>query len=146
MALTPEYEVAVPDLFSSTDEVSRTYRVNWDSGRIVGTIPAESDEDSYLDALRQFVYKALQSRRFVNIIYDEDYGSEIEEMQKMGYPRELLKSELQRLITEALVYDERIASVEGFEFIFGRDDLLVKFLVTSARGAELAFSQDLGVT
>lgn len=146
MALTPDYDVSVPDLFSSTDEVSRTYKVDWDAGEIIGVILAEDSEQAYLEAIKQFVFKALQSRRFVNIVYTPDYGSELEEMQKLGYSRELIQTETQRLIVEALIYDDRIDSVDEFSFEFNGDSMLVRFTVTTTRGASINLNQELGVT
>lgn len=137
MALTPDYEVTVPDLFSSVEEPSRTYKVDWDAGRITGQIRAEDSSDAYLDAVEQFVFKALQSRRDVNIVYSEDYGSELDEMLKMGYTRDLLQTETERLIVEALIYDERIASVDSFKFSFDGDSMLVRFRVTTVQGQEI---------
>lgn len=137
MALTPDYEIDVPELFTSTDDPSRTYRVDWDAGRIIGQVDAESSSEEYQAAIRQFIFKALQSKRYVNIIYSDDYGSEIEDLIKQRLPRDLLRTEVERIIVEALIYDERIESVDRFTFTFGMDSMLVEFMVTTVQGEQL---------
>lgn len=82
---------------------SRTYKVS--NGRIAGYV----DE---LDAMRQSVEKILSTERFAWNIYSDDYGSDVNDL--IGEDFDLVNSELERLITEALSADDRIVSVENF--------------------------------
>lgn len=82
---------------------SRTYKVS--NGRIAGYV----DE---LDAMRQSVEKILSTERFAWSIYSDDYGSDVNDL--IGEDFDLVNSELERLITEALSADDRIVSVENF--------------------------------
>ena len=83
--------------------LSRTYKVS--NGRIAGYV----DE---LDAMRQSVEKILSTERFAWNIYSDDYGSDVNDL--IGEDFDLVNSELERLITEALSADDRIVSVENF--------------------------------
>lgn len=82
---------------------SRTYKVS--NGRIAGYV----DE---LDAMRQAIEKMLTTERFAWNIYSEDYGSDVNDL--IGEDFDLINSELERLITEALSADDRIVSIEDF--------------------------------
>ena len=65
-----------PILFDAIREeeegTSRTYLIDWDRGRIGGLTDGE-------EAVRQFIRKALMTPRFKCLIYDSQYGSEIQD-------------------------------------------------------------------
>lgn len=67
-----------------------------------------------LEAMKQAVFKILNTERYQHIIYSWDYGIEL--MDLFGEPVAYVCSELQRRITEALIQDDRIDSVDGFDF------------------------------
>lgn len=67
-----------------------------------------------LEAMVQVIYKILNTERYQNIIYPMDYGIELIDLY--GEPVTYVCPELQRRIKEALVQDDRILSVDGFEF------------------------------
>lgn len=108
---------------------SKTYRLDLDSGEIGGVIDGE-------DAARQFIRKALVTQRFRNLIYDRTYGSELESLIEQQTTPELREMEVIRTITEALIYDERVADVRDFEITRddGSDELFVSFFVELADG------------
>lgn len=96
-----------------------------------GTDGAERYVDG-IDALRQSVRLALETPRYAYLIYSFDYGSEL--MHYFGQSNELIQTEWMRLIREALLVDERIQSVEEFQFFFHRDAVEVHFTVKSRLG------------
>ena len=67
-----------------------------------------------LEAMRQVIYKILNTERYQHIIYSWNYGIEL--LDLYGEPLTYVCPELQRRITEALVQDDRIESVDNFEF------------------------------
>lgn len=67
-----------------------------------------------LEAMRQVIYKILNTERYQYIIYSWNYGIELFDLY--GEPMSYVCPELQRRITEALVQDDRITSVDNFEF------------------------------
>ncbi|EAC8001230.1 DUF2634 domain-containing protein [Listeria monocytogenes] len=82
---------------------SKTYKLV--NGRVVGFI-----DD--LDAVRQAVEKILRTERFEWIIYTESYGIELSDL--IGEQIELVKAEVERLITESILIDDRVLSIEDF--------------------------------
>ena len=86
-----------------------------------------------IEAMKQVIYKILNTERYQYIIYSWDYGIEL--MDLFGEPVDWVCSELERRITEALEADDRIEDVEGFEFDTSkRHEILVKFNVNTAFG------------
>lgn len=88
-------------------EPSVNYKMNIKQGIINGTV----DE---LEAMKQVIYKILNTERYQYIIYSWNYGIEL--MDLFGMPVIYVIPELERRITEALIQDERIESVDDFEF------------------------------
>ena len=76
-----------------------------------GSIRGYTDK---LDAMRQAIFKILQTERYQYIMYSWNYG--IETLDLYGEPISYVCPELERRITEALTWDERIESVDNFEF------------------------------
>ena len=67
-----------------------------------------------LEAMKQVVYKILNTERYQYIIYSWNYGVELRDLY--GEPFTYVCPEIQRRITEALIQDDRIESVDNFEF------------------------------
>lgn len=86
---------------------SKNYKMHIEHNKISGTCDR-------LEAMRQVIYKILNTERYQHIIYSWNYGIEL--LDLFGEPIAYVCSELQRRITEALVQDDRIKSVDDFEF------------------------------
>ncbi len=127
--LRPPAERAVIQTQAEAAQPSRTYRIDFDSGRMRGMIDGES-------ALRQFIRKAVATARYRYLIYDGRYGCEADQIIGANVTDELLRAELPRVIREALIYDERISDVSNFAYERNPEDdrLYVTFTVTAADG------------
>lgn len=108
-----------------TIEPSKTYALL--NGRIGGTIDGE-------EAVKQFIAKAIRTARNRFLIYTDEYGSELDELIGENVTRELLDDEIPRVITESIIYDDRIASVGNFAITTVSDKVYVNFTVTLATG------------
>ena len=86
---------------------SKNYMMHIDRNRISGFCDKK-------DAVKQAIYKILNTERYQYIIYSWNYGIEL--MDLFGMPVIYVIPELERRITEALIQDERIESVDDFEF------------------------------
>lgn len=86
-----------------------------------------------LEAMKQVIYKILNTERYQCLIYSWNYG--IETMDLFGEPVSYVCPEIQRRITEALLQDDRINSVDSFEFDCSlKGKLLVTFQVHTIYG------------
>lgn len=113
--------------FEEQEQPDRTYRIDSENGRISGS--ADS-----IEAVKQAVYKILSTERYQYIMYSWDYGIELNDLY--GEPVSYVCPELERRITEALTWDERIESVDGFEFDLSRKNAVaVKFTVHTIYGS-----------
>ena len=90
-----------------------------------------------LAAMRQAVYKIINTERYNYLIYSYAYGVELADL--FGQPVSLVCPEIERRITEALLADSRITGVSGFEFDTpGRNVVHVKFEVQTIFGSPTA--------
>lgn len=85
-----------------------------------------------LDAVIQAIYLILSTERYQHIIYSWDYGVEL--LDLYGKPIGYVVAELPRRITEALTQDDRIESVDDFEFEKNGKKLSTKFTVKTNVG------------
>lgn len=86
---------------------SKSHKMDVDHDIINGSV----DE---LDAVRQAVFKILNTQRYQYPVYSWDYGIELEDL--FGEPADYVCAELERRVTEALTADDRINSVDNFRF------------------------------
>lgn len=107
---------------------SRTYALDFETGLVVERIMDGTE------AVRQFIRKAIQTARYRYLIYNSQYGCEIESLLGQDISQQLLKSEITRVITEALREDDRVAAVDQFLIVRENDKLFVTFMVHTTEG------------
>lgn len=93
--------------FEITEQPTKTYRMNLESNRVRGYVDGQ-------EAMKQAIFKILQTERYQYIMYSWNYG--IETLDLYGEPISWVCPELERRISEALLWDSRITSVDNFEF------------------------------
>ena len=104
---------------------SYTYYIDFDRNRIIGTV-----DD--IEAVKQAIYLILQTERYESLIYNFYYGTEFDSL--IGKSRELITSELERRIREALLEDDRIVKATDFTIEFPSDKAIVEFTVNTIFG------------
>lgn len=105
---------------------SKNYKLHTEQNTIRGTCDG-------LEAMKQVIYKILNTERYQHIMYSWNYGIEL--LDLYGEPITYVLPELQRRITEALIQDDRIKSVDDFNFeIIGKKAVNVTFTVHTVFG------------
>lgn len=113
---------------------TKTYKVV--NGRVSGFTDG-------LSAMVQTIEKTLQTERFEWPIYTDSYGVELSDL--IGANMDLVKAEVERLITEAIEVDDRVLSIDNFEIINEKkDSLTVRFVVTTIYGS-ISLEQEVSV-
>ena len=117
--------------FEVVEEPSYTYKM---------ILPTREDEPTKfmgktdeIDAVKQAVYKILNTERYTYPIYSWNYGIELVDL--FGQPIPWIYPELERRITEALVWDDRINSVTDFEFENVKNEVRASFTVNTIYGS-----------
>lgn len=117
---------------------NKTYRMMIDADRVQGTITSD------LEAVKQAVYKIINTERYKFLIYSWNYGIELDDL--FGKPIPYVLPEIPRRITEALKQDDRITNVGDFDLTYNKKgDVLAKFRVTTIYGS-FAASKEVRVS
>lgn len=124
--MTPVVNDELLNNFTIEVQPSKTYALDIEKGIIRGYTNG-------LEAVKQAVYKALNTERYDHLIYSWNYGSELKEL--FGQPISLVYPEVKRRIEEGLKQDDRISSVENFSFEKKKGALHVTFTVVSTEGS-----------
>ena len=121
----------IPNDFEVVKEPSYTYKM---------VLPARDDDDTTfkgktdeIEAVQQAVYKILNTERYTYPIYSWNYGIELKDL--FGQPIPWVYPELERRITETLVWDDRINSVTEFKFENVRNEVHASFTVNTIYGS-----------
>ncbi len=104
---------------------TKTYKFNIENNTIDGLC-------DNLESMTQVVYKILNTERYKNIMYSWNYGIEL--LDLFGEPINYAVSELKRRVTEALTQDDRILSVDNFEYKTDRRSVYMTFTVHTIFG------------
>lgn len=109
--------------------VYRTYKMDMTEKRIVGMVDGE-------EAVLQAIWKILSTCRFAYLIYDDQYGSDIQ--NKIGdsdLTPEYLESDIPAMVEEALTQDERITGIADFSYeILSQDSVKLNFVAETIYG------------
>lgn len=93
--------------FELENQPTHTYKMNLESNLIRGYTDGQ-------EAMKQAIYKILLTERYQYVMYSWNYGIEL--LDLYGMPVSYVCPELERRISEALLWDDRIQSVNNFEF------------------------------
>ncbi|MCB7082015.1 MAG: DUF2634 domain-containing protein [Acidaminococcus intestini] len=131
MALVPDASLnvggAVVEVQTAEKWPSKTYVMNIDGERITGTMTDD------IEAVKQAIYKILNTERYQYPIYSWNYGVELADL--FGKPIAYVLPEIPRRIKEALVADDRIIDATAFELSHDkRGNVLAKFKVITIFG------------
>ena len=114
-------------------QTSKTFRVTTD--KMQGYI-------DNLEALKQSIYHRLSTERYEYSILSFEYGIQTEDL--LGKESTYVKIELKRRIAECLLKDDRIISVDNFQFNIKENSLHCTFDVSSIYG-EIEMSRAVNI-
>jgi hypothetical protein len=111
----------IEEVEEAQEAPSLTYKLDLDKGRIIGKVDG-------LEAVNQAIRKAIITPRFKSLIYDNQYGSEIEDaVIANDATQEYTEAAIPGFVEDALKPDTRVLSVYDFEFSFEDDKAFIYF-------------------
>lgn len=123
--MIPSVQDDLQEDFDIIIQPTKTYKLDMEKNIIVGYC----DE---VEAMKQAIYKILNTERYDYLIYSWNYGVELKNL--IGEDITLAIPEIERVIKEALMQDDRIEDVTDFEFETEADTVTVQFKVTTNVG------------
>ena len=120
--------IPISTLQDEQEPPSLTYALDLDRGRIIGKVDG-------LKATEQAIRKALITPRWKCLVYDNQYGSELKnEITAKDASRELIETEIPRMVVDCLLPDTRILVVRDFSFTFEGEECHIGFYADTIFG------------
>lgn len=129
--MIPRQDITDVRFIEGVEEISYpsfTYKIDFELGRMRGYV-------DNIEALKQAIYKELNTERYDFIIYDDNYGLQLKDLY--GKPKNYCYVVLTHRIKECLESDDRINSVYNFKYLRKEsisDILAISFEVESIFG------------
>lgn len=123
--MIPAVSEALISDFEIEKQPSKTYKLNIENNTISGTCDG-------LEAIKQTIYCILNTERFDYLIYSWNYGIEIKNL--IGEPKTYAIPEIERVVKEALLQDDRIIDVIDFTFETKKNTVITTFKVITTEG------------
>lgn len=96
------------------------------------------------EAVKVWLWKLLKTRRYKEIIFSWDYGNESQDLIGRGYTKQLIDSEVERYVREAVEYNlaEYVTEIKDFlvDFKSSENLLSVSFTAITPYG-EVEYSE-----
>lgn len=107
----------------------RTYRMDFKNKRIIGMTDG-------MEAASQSMFKALQTRRFAYLIYDDQYGCDVfNKIGNLSLTQSYLDNDIPAMIEDAFLNDEMILGIGDLEYeILDGDSLMIQLAVYTIFG------------
>ncbi|MBQ2937640.1 MAG: DUF2634 domain-containing protein [Clostridia bacterium] len=123
--MTPNTNNILQSNLEIVEQPSKTYCLDIENNTIIGYCDG-------IEAMKQTIYCILNTERFEHLIYSWNFGIELKNL--IGESSTYVVPELQRVITEALVQDDRIEEVNNFNFEINKNKITVTFNVITTVG------------
>jgi len=120
--------IPIGEIETEREQPSLTYGLDLKRGRIIGKIDG-------LEAVKQFIHKALITPRFRCLIYNNQYGSEIKQtIIADDATREYIEADMPRIVKDAILTDGRVLDAYDFSFSFDTEEAYIRFTAKTIFG------------
>lgn len=113
---------------SQVVKVPKEYGIDFTTGQLTGKIVEG------LEAIKVWIWLCMHTERFRHAIYSADYGTSLEQYIGHMLSEEYINTDCESEITDALLINEYIESIEDFEAVRNSDSLNISFRVVTKFG------------
>lgn len=110
-------------------KMPKEYGVDFDTGQLTGRIV------DGVEAIRVWVWLCMHTERFRHAIYSNDYGASLEQYFGHLLSDEYINTDCESEVTDALLVNEYIESIEDFEAVKDDGRLRISFKVITKFGS-----------
>nr|DAS47964.1 MAG TPA: Protein of unknown function (DUF2634) [Caudoviricetes sp.] len=114
---------------SQVVKVPREYGIDFHTGQLTGKIVEG------LEAIKVWIWLCMHTERFRHAIYSADYGTSLEQYIGHMLSEEYINTDCESEISDALLINEYIESIEDFEAVRNSDSLNISFRVVTKFGS-----------
>ena len=113
---------------SQVVKMPREYGVDFQTGQLTGKIVEG------IEAIKVWIWLCMHTERFRHAIYSADYGTSLEQYIGHMLSEEYINTDCESEISDALLINEYIESIEDFEAVRNSDSLNISFRVVTKFG------------
>jgi len=122
------------DAEEETDDTEETaqpkeYGIDFTTGQLTGEIVEG------LEALKVWIWFALQTPRYRHYVYTWDYGCELEDLVGQAYSEEFLEAEALYMVEDCLLVNENITGISDFSVQLENGVPVLSFVADTAYGS-----------
>ena len=114
---------------SQVVKVPKEYGIDFQTGQLTGKIVEG------LEAIKVWIWLCMHTERFRHAIYSADYGTSLEQYIGHMLSEEYINTDCESEISDALLINEYIESIEDFEAVRNSDSLNISFRVVTKFGS-----------
>lgn len=135
MSILPSFLQELSDTKTIKEEDSQVvkmpkeYGINFQTGQLTGKIVEG------LEAIKVWIWLCMHTERFRHAIYSADYGTSLEQYIGHMLSEEYINTDCESEISDALLINEYIESIEDFEAVRNSDSLNISFRVVTKFGS-----------
>nr|DAW73859.1 MAG TPA: Protein of unknown function (DUF2634) [Caudoviricetes sp.] len=135
MSILPSFLQELSDTKTIKEEDSQVvkmpkeYGINFQTGQLTGKIVEG------LEAIKVWIWLCMHTERFRHAIYSADYGTSLEQYIGHILSEEYINTDCESEISDALLINEYIESIEDFEAVRNYDSLNISFRVVTKFGS-----------
>ncbi|NLW89980.1 MAG: DUF2634 domain-containing protein [Syntrophomonadaceae bacterium] len=129
--LTIDKEASTPITFG------KGWKFDFDAGEFVTTPTGRTATADENEAFMEWCQKALLTPRYRHLIYGRQYGHDFDDLIGRGFSREVIESEIQRIVKETLTVDPRTDEVKNLVFVWEDSRLYFTCDVISIKGDQI---------
>ncbi len=134
--MIPEGGAALRQVTGLQRQPSKNYRMHIAEDRVSGFCDGK-------EAMKQVVYKILNTERYRYVVYSWNYGIELQDL--FGMPASYVCPVLERRITEALMQDDRITDVKDFSFDVSRPNRVFAAFTVATDTGDVAAQKEVEI-
>ena len=120
---------AIKEDDSQVVKMPKEYGINFQTGQLTGKIVEG------IEAIKVWIWLCLHTERFRHAIYSADYGTSFEQYIGHVLSDEYINTDCESEISDALLINEYIESIEDFEAVRNSDSLNISFRVVTKFGS-----------
>lgn len=114
---------------SQVVKMPREYGIDFQTGQLTGKIVEG------IEAIKVWIWLCMHTERFRHAIYSADYGTSLEQYIGRMLSEEYINTDCESEISDALLINEYIESIEDFEAVRNSDSLNISFRVVTKFGS-----------
>ena len=110
------------------EEIYKEYEIDWETGQLTGRIVEG------LEAVKVWIYLALNTDRYVFEQFTWDYGHELGTLIGTFNNQEYLQMEVKRMVEECLFINEHITGVSNLQCEINEEKITISFTAVTDYG------------